>query len=154
MSLQSSPMSLSDAEYYTTSTSVGHPHETLVAYVDIVQDTQPWSELLHRASDLLGSRSLWEPAPESEFFQRVADLCPGWRIVKLAVNRNPKVHRFFGSVPHTHRAGALLGSDGSTELFSEDLSNVTQPKSRFKKPVAMGLFIAGVAPQHFAPDEL
>eukprot|EP00971_Amphidinium_carterae_P071312 1410359-Amphidinium_carterae.1 len=60
----------------------------------------------------------------------------------------------FGSVPHTHRAGALLGSDGNTELFSEDLSNVTQPKSRFKKPVAMGLFIAGVAPQHFAPDEL
>eukprot|EP00971_Amphidinium_carterae_P104391 2067240-Amphidinium_carterae.2 len=42
MSLQSSPMSLSDAECYMTSTSVECPHETFVAYVDIVQDTQPW----------------------------------------------------------------------------------------------------------------
>eukprot|EP00971_Amphidinium_carterae_P331642 6465354-Amphidinium_carterae.1 len=127
MSLQMSPLTLAEAEYFLPTKEDEHVHVAHVTYVDILQDTESWRQLLNYASELLGSRTLWEPSIESDFFKQVADLCPGWRIVKLAVNRNPKVHRFFGSVPHTHRAGALLAADNTIELFSEDLANVTQP---------------------------
>eukprot|EP00971_Amphidinium_carterae_P052133 1026506-Amphidinium_carterae.1 len=128
-------------------------HQRMQSHKD-EEDVEPWRQLLHWASDLLGSRTLWEPSPDSDFARRVADLAPGWRISKLAINRNPKVHRFFSAVPHTHRASALLGADGTIELFSEDLANVTQPKIRFRKPIVLGLFLVGMAPEQYAPHEL
>eukprot|EP00971_Amphidinium_carterae_P070414 1392791-Amphidinium_carterae.2 len=154
MALQSSPMSLAETAPFLLDEEPQQVNDVLVAYSDIIQDVEPWRHLMNWASDLLGSRTLWEPSPDSDFARRVADLAPGWRISKLAINRSPKVHRFFSSVPHTHRAGALLGADGTLELFSEDLSNVTQPKTRFKKPIALGLFLAGMAPEQYAPHEL
>eukprot|EP00971_Amphidinium_carterae_P089508 1771631-Amphidinium_carterae.1 len=100
----------------------------------------------------MGNRPLWEPPETSRVYQQVAHLVP-WQLGKVQVNRHPKVHRH-ASDPHTHRISALLYNDNSLDVIVQDLSDVSQVRARFAKPVLLGLFIAGVAPVHYAPDEL
>eukprot|EP00971_Amphidinium_carterae_P005392 107863-Amphidinium_carterae.1 len=71
---------MAEAEYFLPTEEDEHVHLAHVTYGDIVQDTEPWRQLLNYASEVLGSRTLWEPSTESDFFKQVADLCPGWRI--------------------------------------------------------------------------
>eukprot|EP00971_Amphidinium_carterae_P144759 2868375-Amphidinium_carterae.1 len=100
----------------------------------------------------MGNRPLWEPAVESRVHKQLTDLVP-WQLVKVQFNRLPKVHRFAAEA-HTHRLSVLLHDDNELAVIVEDLQDVHQVRARFAKPVQLGLFIAGIAPVQYQPEDL
>eukprot|EP00975_Prorocentrum_lima_P022673 4770423-Prorocentrum_lima.AAC.1 len=68
----------------------------------------------------------------------------------IQVAKVPKSKRyptdFYHAHTHTHRASVLKMNDGEVVIEGERLANVLLPRERFKKPVALGVFIFGFAP--------
>eukprot|EP00971_Amphidinium_carterae_P193715 3843939-Amphidinium_carterae.1 len=70
----------------------------------------------------MGNRPLWEPPGESRLHKHLADLIP-WQLVKVQVNRLPKVHRYTSDA-HTHRLSVLLYDDDTIDVIIEDLHDL------------------------------
>eukprot|EP00975_Prorocentrum_lima_P007540 1618112-Prorocentrum_lima.AAC.1 len=64
----------------------------------------------------------------------------------IQVAKVPKSKRYPTDFYHTHRASVLKMNDGEGVIESERLANVLLPRERSKKPVALGVFIFGFAP--------
>eukprot|EP00971_Amphidinium_carterae_P321879 6398325-Amphidinium_carterae.1 len=130
-------------------------HYVLANFTAPDTDTTRWEPLLRQAEEILSSRMLWIPGPESAFARSVRQLVP-WHLERVTVSRAPKVRRFLSDVPHTHRGAALLYSDRSIEIESQDIAELHTGtlKRRFDKPVAIAIFWYGVPARVPEPHDL
>ena len=90
----------------------------------------------HQSRVLSNTDPLWK---------MIKPLVPWHKIERVQIASQPATLRLPMHVPHTHRAWALLYSDGEVETCSEDLSDVRHPRGRFKKPVNFAIFLFGQA---------
>eukprot|EP00971_Amphidinium_carterae_P262936 5216241-Amphidinium_carterae.3 len=113
-------------------------HAVLTNYVEPEMNSASWEPLLQQAQEILSSRTLWLPEPESRFWQTI-DCCPCTQSAQVCA----------GCATHTHRGAALLYADKTIHVESEDLSELYAGglKKRFDKPVAVGIFWYGI-PAH------
>ena len=128
-----------------------------VLWLDIEKDRQQWFGLLCDLRDLLRDRAspLWEPPETHPLRAKLLALIP-WKLERLHVVKTPKQRRFPTEIPWTHRGCALLHLDDSVSLESESMHDTAFPRARFVKPVAVGVFFYGYAPEQpeqFQPED-
>ena len=128
------------------------PYLAYPTYAEPMTGEDSWRPIFEFVKADMGNQLLWEPSQHSRVTVAVAKVVP-WTITKCQVSRCPKVSRFF-PVEQTHRLAALLFTDGSIEVLVEEIENLNHLRSRFSKPVALGIFVAGIAPVKHAPEEL
>eukprot|EP00971_Amphidinium_carterae_P202636 4020818-Amphidinium_carterae.2 len=126
--------------------------DCLPTFVDIERSETHWREIFVAAEHSMGQRPLWELEPTHSLYAQIAALVP-WELTRVAINRQPKVFRFVAG-PHSHRASILLHDDRTISIYTEGLADIVNVRQRFQKPVILGIFIAGHAPERYPPEEL
>eukprot|EP00971_Amphidinium_carterae_P351005 6491850-Amphidinium_carterae.1 len=121
-------------------------------FVDVDRDVDKWEAIFLAIEHSMGQQQLWELDASHALYGQIADLVP-WELTRVAINRQPKVFRLT-TEPHSHRASVLLHDDRTISIVSEDLADIVNPRRRFPKPVVIGIFLAGHAPERYPPEEL
>ena len=115
-----------------------------------VQDVTLWKEVFEQAAhtvdhtrakslNIMKSDTLWKTIQE----------LTGWnQLERVQLALQPTMFRFLTHIPHTHRGAALRYTDGSTEVYQEDIGEVRHPRARFRKPVHYAVFFYGYQDEH------
>ncbi|CAL1138518.1 unnamed protein product [Cladocopium goreaui] len=70
-----------------------------------------------------------------------------WNLKRIQAAWCPTTRRMPTDFPYTHRACVMVTNDDEIMIEDEDMTSVAYPKQRFQKPVRIGLFIYGDAPE-------
>ena len=70
-----------------------------------------------------------------------------WNLKRIQAAWCPTTRRMPTDFPYTHRACVMVTNDDEIMIEDEDMTSVTYPKQRCQKPVRIGLFIYGDAPE-------
>jgi len=120
----------------------------VVLYLDANRDTHEWGLVLDQAEHTVQSTSLpsWDIPAGHEIYHRVQQLVP-WDLARIQVAKLPRSRRYPSDIPFTHRGVALMYNDGEVRVETEPAATLTLPKQRFDKPVRVGIFFFGSAPE-------
>ena len=117
-------------------------------YVDLQRDIEGWRPLLKEAVERLeGKTAVSAEIKPSAYLEQVKALVP-WHLAYVQIYRTPKVRRLpakrMMEMPDiTHRAAVLLHHDDTISIESQDLSEVTNPASKFDRTVRVAIFLYG-----------
>ena len=120
-------------------------HSVLANYTLPSGDQETWKQLLTQAKEfLVNNNSQNAVLDASHQLHQDINQCVPWELSRVQISLQPILRRQPNLVPYTHRGHALkfVGQD-DIELFSEDLSDVSFPRGRFRAPVEVGIFYFG-----------
>ena len=134
-----------------------HPTPHQVLWLDVVKDKEQWLPLLIELRDILRDRAqqVWDPPTTHPLRARILNLVP-WKLTRLQIVKTPKQRRFPLDVTWSQRGCALLHVDDSVSVETEDIHDTAFPRLKFQKPVALGVFFYGRAPEspeQFQPEQ-
>ena len=117
-------------------------------YVDLQKDPEMWAPLLKEAAERLeGKVATYATVKPSAYLEQIKMLVP-WHLQHVQIYRTPKVRRvptakMLETPDITHRGAALLYQDGTIEIESQDLADVSQPSKKFDRTVRVAIFLYG-----------
>jgi hypothetical protein len=86
------------------------------------------------------------PSPSGVLYAYISDLVP-WKLENIQIVKTPKANRWIAELMASHRVAALKHNDGLIDARSVKLSGLNALRERFSKPVALGIFVFGDAPE-------
>ena len=122
------------------------PHQAFPADM-LNMEPEPWQEVFSSADSTFQRTSnknflLYKNDP---LWSKITGLVGWHHLERIQFSSQPAMFRMPSHIPHTHRGWALLYNDGEIEVNYEDLGQIRHPRSRFRKPVRIGVFFYGYA---------